>query len=99
MELAKLQAEFAVLQSDPAMDDETNLQGREKALDYIHFLGEIAGLRGSDAALAVLHQQASVWRAHLEQINQKLFARLRTNIQTGAYTREALREQLNQFTT
>jgi hypothetical protein len=98
MELAKLQAEFAALQSDPAMDDETNLQGREKALDYIRFLGEIAELRGSDPVLTALYQQALVWRAHLEPINQKLFARLRTNIQAGEYTREALRQQLNQFT-
>ncbi len=98
MELAALQAEFAALQSDPALLLETNLQGREQALDYIRFVGEIAQIR-SDAGVAALHQKTLTLQADLEQINAQLFARIRSKIQAGAYTRQTLRQQFDQFTT
>ncbi len=99
MELATLQAEFTALQSDSSLDDETNLHGREKALDYIRFIDEIAHAHGSDAGIAALHQQTLAVRARLERLNTELFGRLRTKIQTGAYPRQALRQQFDQFTT
>jgi hypothetical protein len=99
MELAKLKAEFVALQSDPSLTIETNLQGREKALDYIRFIGEISHMHGSDAGIAELHQQTLALQTHLEQINANLLVRLQTKIQTGAYPPQALRQQFNQFTT
>ncbi|CAN5483414.1 hypothetical protein BH10CHL1_BH10CHL1_25010 [soil metagenome] len=98
MELAALQAEFDALQSDPSLELEINLQGREKALDYIRFVGEIAQVR-KDAGVVTLHQNALALQAHLEQINVQLFGRMRSEIRTGAYTRQTLRQKFNHFTT
>src|SRR5689334_8156801 len=99
MNIAKLQTEFAALQNDPSLYLETNLYGREKALDYIQFIGEILCMQHSDPGLAALHEQALTLQAHLSEINTRLFNRLRADIQAGQYTRPALREQFNQFTT
>ncbi|MCX6049657.1 MAG: hypothetical protein NT075_31545, partial [Chloroflexi bacterium] len=51
-----------------------------------------------DAGVAALYQKALALQARLEQINTQLFARLRTQIQAGAYTRQTLRQQFDHFT-
>jgi len=98
MELSKLQAEFAALEANSTLLRETNLYAREKALDYIGFIGEIAAMHKDDAGLAGLYAQALGLQTRLTAINTQLFTRLRAKIQAGAYTRQALRQEFQLFT-
>ena len=99
MDLAKLQTEFTMLQNDLLLYVESNLHGREKALDYIDFVGEVARTRPSDRPLTALDQQARLLKTRLAEINTNLFIYLRTKIQMGGYTHAELRQQFNAFTT
>lgn len=98
MDLTKLEAEFQAHLHDPSLWVTTNLQGRDGALDFTDWIEKIAQVRGRDPDFAALHQRALIFKAQLEAINTALFQQFRRAVQQGEWSRQTLREQLNQFT-
>ncbi|MDQ3249355.1 MAG: hypothetical protein M3Q45_09125 [Chloroflexota bacterium] len=98
MDLSKLQAEFVALQNDRSLFNETNLQGRERALDFIRLIAESVQARNPDPGLVALHQQTHGLQHQLEAVNWQLLRRMRSNIQASTSTRSQLRQQFDHFT-
>lgn len=98
MDLEKILSELKALERDKALEEETNLASRAKALEFIAFVNEIVRVRSRLEGLKALKQQADSLRNRLKAVDECLVKRLRTDIQEGRYTRESLRRELDQYT-
>lgn len=99
MDLTKLEAEFQAHLDDPALWIETNLQGRDSALDFTDWIEKIAQVRKRDPDFVALYQRTLTFKTQLEAINARLFQQFRAAVRQGDWRGQALREQLNHFTT
>lgn len=99
MDIHNLQAELDQWLQRPDLLLETNLLVRAEALDFLRFVDStVEMMRPPSAEAIALQSTAAVLSATLSASNQALFGRLRTAIQQGALTGDALRSYLNQFT-
>ena len=98
MKMDKLQKDLDELQARPELYQESNLTARTEALVFIAMIEDMRRLRSRDPDLQHLHRQALALRRRLEHINTRLFAKLRGQIQMGAYSPAQLRTYFDSFT-
>lgn len=98
MDKQELRAELLALLKDETLFNESNLNARMDAIDFIEYAGQALRIRSSDHQLEELYQDATSLRAKLLEANEVLFQQVRTNLRTGSYTHESLRVFLMKFT-
>jgi hypothetical protein len=97
-----IKAQIEALERDGALLDEDSFRVRAEAIDLIdlHVIDRIRYLLegpNHDQELPALHRQAVALRQRLEALNERLFARLRHEIRTGARPGESLRRHLARY--
>ena len=90
------------IEGNGSLNEEASFVARAEAVDFIefHIIDRIEGLlRGNDQAkgLEELKQRAESLKGRLEEINERLFQRLRADIRSGSYTCKDLRYQFCQY--
>jgi hypothetical protein len=98
MDNQPLNAELLALLNDKTLFEESNLNARVDAIDFIEYAGEALRISGQDHRPGELYQEAASLRARLVETNQALFRRTRAELCAGNYTRESLRAFLMKFT-
>jgi hypothetical protein len=98
MDKQQLKAELLTLLKDKTLFDESNLNARIEAIDFIEFAGQALRVPGQDLELGGLYREAASLRVQLVETNEALFRRVRADLQAGYYTRESLRAFLLEFT-
>jgi hypothetical protein len=77
MDLFKIAADLAAIETNISLDEEANLRARVEALDLLDFLAQIVRLRGRQEDLRALGQRVAAQRRRLERVNQHLFEKAR----------------------
>jgi hypothetical protein len=77
---------------------ETNLAKRMLALADVAWAQEWVRLRGKQEDGSAVAQQAAVLQAALEEINGRLFRKVRADLLAGRHDKNSLRQLLDQFT-
>jgi predicted amidohydrolase len=98
MKMEKLVRDLEDLRANPDLYEESHLNARTEALEFIRMIEEMYLLRPRDQDLQELYQQAQIFRRRLEGINTRLFAQLRGKLQMGQYTPPELRTHFDSFT-
>ncbi len=98
----EIQSDIEAIEKNEALIEEANFMDRAEAIDFIefHIIYRIdCLLRSSSQAeeLTGLKQHAESLKNRLKAIDETLFRRLRVNIRSGNYTREALRRQFDNY--
>jgi tRNA/tmRNA/rRNA uracil-C5-methylase (TrmA/RlmC/RlmD family) len=93
----EIQSDIEAIEKNEALNEEANFVDRAEAIDFIefHIIDRIDGmLRESRQVenLTELKQRAESLKNRLEEINEKLFQRLRVDIRSGNYTSEDLHQ-------
>jgi SAM-dependent methyltransferase len=93
----EIQSDIEAIEKNEALNEEANFVDRAEAIDFIefHIIDRIDGmLRESRQVenLTELKQRAESLKNRLEEINEKLFQRLRGDIRSGNYTSEDLHQ-------
>lgn len=102
MIIHEIQSDIAAIENNAALDEERNFDGRAEAIDSIEFsiIDRIDGLlhRGyQPEELITLKQSAERLKRQLEEINDRLFRRLRAGIRAGNYTGTALEMLIDEY--
>jgi hypothetical protein len=102
MVIYEIQSDIEAIEKDPALYAETNFDSRAEAIDFIEFdiIDRIEGLFQTidqPEELAALKQSAERLKRQLEQIDDRLFQRIRADIQTGVCTGTALKVLIDQY--
>ncbi len=82
-----LQSALAAMEENAALLEETNFSARAEASDFLEF----HIIDATDHALGKLQQRARVLKNRLENVDEKLFQRIRSQIISGEYTSEMLK--------
>lgn len=98
MDLDRMRSELADLYDDRSLLQEDNLAARARALDFAAFVQQIARTPGTGQPWAALGQRAAILERSLEQIDRRLFDRLRSEIRMGCYPSTTLRQVFDQHT-
>lgn len=98
MRLDAIDQELAAFEGDATLEDESNLDARVRALDFIRFLQEVARTRQGDDRIADMQRRAEMLHERLARVNDRLFKRVRQRIRSGDWTRDELRRELDRFT-
>jgi hypothetical protein len=93
-----MRLDLANLESDPSLSDEMNLNARAEAIDMLEDLQTVLHFQAPDAARKTLNRRITALQRRLEQINDRLFHRVRTCLQDGDYTPDRLRRELGRYT-
>ena len=102
MVIYEIQSDIEAIQKNSALYEETNLNSRIEAIDYIEFniIDRIDGLLQTinpPEELVPLKQYAQRVKRQLEDIDDNLFQRLRADIRTGGYTGTALKGLIDKY--
>jgi hypothetical protein len=98
MDIEKLRADLDDLLADNTLFEETNLQARNEAIAFVKYTGDVLSTPGYAGRLEGEFQQALKLEDELRKVNEALFKRVRTDLQTGNFTPENLRAFFNRFT-
>jgi predicted amidohydrolase/precorrin-6B methylase 2 len=98
MKMEKLIKDLEDLRANPDLYEESNLNARTEALEFIRMIEEMYLLRPRDQDLQELYHQAQIFRRRLEGINTRLFAQLRGKLEMGQYTPALLRTHFDAYT-
>jgi hypothetical protein len=102
MIIAEIQADIAAFECDAALYEELHFASRAEAIDTIefHIIDRIAGLLATadqPAELSTLQRSAQRLKGQLEQVDLRLFQRLRAEIRAGAWRGAALSGLIEQY--
>lgn len=86
------------LRTNPALQDETNLEGRAEALDTLRFVREAIHFLPPGHERRALAARATALRRHWQQIDRRLFDTVRAQIRSGAWRGARLRHELSRYT-
>lgn len=100
--VGEIQAELAAIEQNGFLYEEPSFVERAEALDLLefHVIARIErALETTDPAreFAALKQRAERLARRLEESDERLFQRLRSNIRSGHYTGAELRHQLSEY--
>jgi hypothetical protein len=100
--ISEIRSDVENIESNEALYQDTNFRDRVDALDFLEFdvLGRVESLllaNGRRDELIGLKQYAETVKKRLEDVDERLFQRLRDNIASRNYTRAALRQQLVKY--
>ncbi|MEZ4862612.1 MAG: hypothetical protein R3C14_14960 [Caldilineaceae bacterium] len=99
MDLNDLRAELDAYANDPRLTVPDNLYARAEALDFLHFVREMARIEQDKTPEgAQLQQDAQRLAKKLTALNNQLFQAARTAIRQGTLTGIALRHYCDRFT-
>jgi len=98
MQMGKLGRDLDDLRANPDLYEESNLNARTEALEFIRMIEEMYLLRPRDQDLQELYNQAQITRRRLEGINTRLFAQLQGKLQMGQFTPAQLRAHFDAYT-
>jgi hypothetical protein len=98
MDIENLRADLDNLLGDDSLFEETNLHTRNEAIVFIKYAGDVLSIPGYAESLDLQFQQALKLRNELQEVNENLFQRVRTDIQNGNFTPESLRAFFDSFT-
>jgi SAM-dependent methyltransferase len=97
----EIQSDVEAIEENRTLFDEANFIGRVEAIDRIefHILGRIGVALGSHPAegLMGLKYRAEWLRDQLEEINARLFQKLRAQIRSGSLIGEELKHELERY--
>jgi hypothetical protein len=96
MDLRRAGASLDAIEADASLYLPHNLEDRSRALDELAFLRELFRLRGRDAA-GLLSARARVLQQDLEQVDRRLYRRLRRRIRAGTCGPQALRAAMERY--
>jgi hypothetical protein len=102
MVIHEIQSDIEAIEKNPALYTETNFDGRAEAIDFIEFdiIDRIDGLFNTNErseALVALKQSAEQLKRQLEDIDERLFRRIRADIRMGVCTGAALKVLIDQY--
>ncbi len=97
--IQRLRSDIEAIQRDKALFEDENFHVRAEALDFLEFdvLGQVDRFllsTGQTEELIGLRQQTQVVKTRLEEVDERLFQRIRDNIRSQNYTLAELRQQL-----
>lgn len=98
MQMGKLERDLDELRANPDLYEESNLNARTEALEFIRMIEEMYLLRPRDQDLQELYHQAQITRRRLEGINTRLFAQLRGKLLMDEYSPAQLRAHFDAYT-
>jgi hypothetical protein len=98
MDLQSLHAELDSHQFNDNLMLETNVAMRAEAIALIELIGRVASTQRHRPELHPLQQKAARLRKQLDAVDQRLFQRVRRDIQTKRLLSQALRSEFDQFT-
>jgi len=97
----ELQSDIEVIEKDRTLFDQANFIGRVETIDRLEFymLGQMRVALDSPPAkdLLDLKDRAGRLRERLEEINARLFRKLRAQIKSGSLTGEKLKRELEKY--
>lgn len=98
----KIQSDIEAIEKNKALNEEANFVDRAEAIDFIefHIIDRVdCMLRSSGQVkdLTELKQRAESLKNRLEEINERLFRKLRVSIRSGNYTCEDLRRWFDEY--
>jgi len=97
MDLRRAGMGLEAMEGDASLLVPRNVDARSRALDELGFLQELFRVRGLDAEEPlVVRARALQWA--LEQVDQRLYRRIRGRIRSGGHTPEGLRSELARYT-
>lgn len=103
MDIHAILVEAQSLFDDAALRDESNLEARAEALDFVDFAEEVvasdAHVHGPSREHAQLRRTLRALAQELNAVDRELFRRTREAIQEGALRGPALRRMLDRFAT
>jgi len=99
MDLSALWTQLRTLEDDALLVEESNLESRAKALDFIRFVDEVIRVRGRTEDLSELKRHADALKGRLSAVDDRLFGDLRRKIVSGSLSADGLRRALDRFTT
>lgn len=102
MVIDEIQSDIEAIEKNSALYKETNFDSRAQAIDYIelNILDRIEGLLNTInqlEELAALKQSAERVKRQLEEIDERLFQRLRADIRSGVCTGAALKGLIDEY--
>ncbi len=95
MSYQEIESAIEIIEKDRSLGKEENFVARAEAIDFIEF--HIIARIGNQQDLTELKQRAESLKNQLEEINGKLFQKLRANIRSGGYTCQGLRRQFGEY--
>jgi hypothetical protein len=101
MGLYNVRLELDALSNNAALNEETNIGARARALDFIRYVEQIVRSRSSGPLtpeVNALQRDAATLKQRLTAINTRLFTRLRAQIRAGDTSPQAWRQLLGQYT-
>ena len=84
------------MEADASLFAPRNLEARSRALDELAFLQELFRMRGLDMDEPLVARARSLQRG-LEEVDERLFRRMRQRIRAGGYTPRSLRAALERY--
>jgi hypothetical protein len=102
MVIHEIESDIKGIEKNGALYEEKNFDGRVEAIDYIEFniIDRIEGLLqtiNQPEELAALKQAAERVKRQLEEVDDKLFQRLRVNIRDGSCIGTALKDLIDEY--
>ena len=99
---ADIQSDIEALERSSALFDEGSFRARAEAIDFINFqvidrIRYLLETRTHTRDLRALRRQAVALRQRLEELNERLFARLRQEIRASTCPGESLRRDLSRY--
>jgi hypothetical protein len=98
LDLTNLEAELADFERDRSLDEDASLAARMRGLDCTALIDEAVRVQGRSQDVEPLRQRAARLKRRILDANRRLYARVRTGIREGRYTRAALRKEFDRFT-
>lgn len=98
MDTVKVRADLTLLMEDESLFEETNLHARNEAIVFIKYVGDVLRDPGYASNLDAQFQQALTLREQLSEVNDTLFQRVRSDLQSGNFSLQSLRAFFNNFT-
>lgn len=97
--LQRIRSDVEAIQSDKALFEDKNFHVRAEALDFLEFdvldrVDRFLLSTGQTEELIGLRRQTQIVKTRLEDVDERLFQRLRGNIRSQNYTLAELRQQL-----
>ena len=98
MRIEAASAQLEALETEAALDRPENLRGRLAALQTVANLADLIAWRPAAEGWPALEARTAQQRARFERANARYYAGLRLQIRRGRYTRDALRQILDGYT-
>jgi hypothetical protein len=97
MEIDQIRAELAALLEDESLFDETRLQARDEAIEFIQYVGEVLKVPGYAGVFDPFYPQALDLQEELQKANQTLFQQVRAKLKNRDFTPESLQTYFKKF--